>query len=177
MSFTTPLPSGATSYTGLTASMQADPEARHTGGAASVSSSRAFPIAEARCATHPVALEWVPDREKRVVPQDMIALCRRCPGRSSCLLWALTGREHGYWAGTTTADRERLRELGEDSIETADWVQELRRQEAGGVALHPAGEGSYWWYRKRRCHCAECRAANAAQRARERAKTRYRTVA
>lgn len=177
MSFTPPTPCSATSYTGLTASMQADPEARHTGGAASVSYSRAFPIADARCAAHPIALEWVPDREKRVVPELMVALCRRCTGRQSCLLWALAGRERGYWAGTTTADRERLRELGQDSIETADWVQEVRRQEAGGVALHPTGEGSYWWYRKQHCRCAECRAANAAQRARERTKTQCRTVA
>ena len=95
-----------TTYTELTASMQTDPEARHHGGAASVSSSpQTFPVEAARCATFPTPMEWVPDRERRVVPDMMAALCRRCPGRQSCLLWALAGQEQGYWAGTTTTFR------------------------------------------------------------------------
>lgn len=157
-------------YTSATASMQADPEARHGRDAASESYLRAFPIQDARCATSPTQMEWVPDRERSVVPDLMAALCRRCPGRQTCLLWALAGNEVGYWAGTTTADRAQLRRLGQDSIETAAWLQHLARQEATAGALHPEGEGSYRWYRQG-CRCGECKSANAAQRAHERAKS------
>ncbi|MCO7221543.1 hypothetical protein [Klenkia sp. PcliD-1-E] len=37
-------------------------------------------------------------------------------------------------------------------------------------ALHPAGEGHLRWYR-RGCRCSECRSANTALRAAERART------
>jgi hypothetical protein len=161
-------------YSGPTASMQVDPEARHCGGAASESSSAAFPIASARCATHPAVMEWVPDRERAVVPEAMTALCRRCPGRQGCLLWALAGRERGYWAGTTTADREQMAALGQRSVQTADWLQQLAADSASAPARHPRGQGSYWWYRRQKCRCAECRAANSARRAQERAKAKTR---
>ncbi|GAA4995368.1 hypothetical protein [Actinopolymorpha pittospori] len=75
-----------TPYTAVTASMQADPEARHCGGAASESFIRAFPIEAARCATYPTRMEWVPDRERGIVPDLLTALCRGCPGRQACLL-------------------------------------------------------------------------------------------
>lgn len=162
----------AAAYTDRTASMQADPEARHTRDVASESSSGTFPIETARCATYPTPMEWVPDRERRVVPDLMAALCRRCPGRQTCLLWALADGLDGYWAGTTTADREQLRQLGQPNVQTADWLQDLARRELTAGALHEPGEGSYWWYRRRGCRCGECRTANAGQRAQERAKTR-----
>lgn len=162
-----------TTYTELTASMQTDPEARHHGGAASVSSSpQTFPVEAARCATFPTPMEWVPDRERRVVPDMMAALCRRCPGRQSCLLWALAGQEQGYWAGTTTNDREIMRQLDQDDVDTADWLQDLARRELTDGALHPLGEGSYFWYRRRGCRCGECKTANAQARAQERAKAK-----
>lgn len=164
-------------YTDLTASMQTDPEARrHPGDAASVSSLRAFPIDAARCATYPITMEWVSDRERRVVPDLMAALCRRCPGRQACLLWALAGNEQGYWAGTTSTDRGLLRQMGQDSVEAADWVQDLGRRDLLDGALHPQGDGSYWWYKRRGCRCGECKAANAGTRASERAKARRRTA-
>ncbi len=174
----TKTPTSTLAYSDVTASMQVDPEARHAGDAASVSISGAFPIDGARCATYPTTMEWVPDHERRVVPELMSALCRRCPARQSCLLWALAGREHGYWAGTTTADRTTMLELGQRSVESADELQrlaraELARQQDGDQPLHAPGRGSYSWYRQR-CRCPECRAANSAQRAAERAKAKVR---
>lgn len=169
MSFT-----ATTAYTGLTASMQVDPEAPHPDEAASVSS-LAVSISNARCSSRPGAIEWVPDRERTVVPDAMATLCRRCESRQQCLIWALGGREVGYWAATTTADRKRMSELGETSVEAADRMQRLARSAETAGALHPAGEGSYWWYRRRHCRCTECMRANAKARAEERAKARCRT--
>ena len=157
-------------YTRSTAGMLADPEARHFGGAASESSPGRFPIEAARCATYPTQMEWVPDREKQVVPQLMAALCRRCPGRQACLLWALAENADGYWAGTTRADREQMKATDQLSVRTADWLQELARRDAAAGMLHHTGEGSYWWYRRRGCRCGECKGANAAARAQERAR-------
>lgn len=164
-------------YAVPTASMQVDPEARHLGDAASVSSAGSFPLASARCATYPTDLEWVPDRERPVVPDLVAALCRRCPGRQECLLWALAGREQGYWAGTTTADRAQLLERAESTVGAADQAQERARrrvEQSAGRPLHPAGEGSCGWYRNRGCRCTQCRAANSARRADERARARAR---
>ncbi|MDN5797464.1 MAG: WhiB family transcriptional regulator [Intrasporangium sp.] len=117
-------------------------------------------------------MEWVPDRERTIVPDVMAALCRRCPGRQECLLWALTGDEQGYWAGTTRADRLRMVSLEQTIVETADWLQDLARSEATAGAIHPVGDGSYFWYRRRGCRCTECKQANAAARAHERAVAR-----
>lgn len=159
-----------------TESMPTDPEAHRHGGRASESSSRPFPIRSARCATDPTSLEWVPDRERHVVPDTMVALCRRCPGRQACLLWALAGPEQGYWAGTTTADRAQMRQLELDSAAAADWLQDLARREFTAGALHAERRGSYWWYRRRGCRCGECKKANASQRSRERARVRCRVA-
>lgn len=164
-------------YTGGTASMQVVPEALHVGEAASETSLDRFPIETARCATPPDQMEWVPDREQAVVPPLMAALCHRCPGRRGCLLWALAGREEGYWAGSTTADRARMLAEGRQSITAADELQAYARAAAIEGALHPEGEGSYWWYRRRGCRCAECRGHNADARASERAKARDRQQA
>lgn len=144
-------------------------------GADAVSASlSAFPLDGARCATYPVPLDWVPDREGAVVPEVMGVLCRRCPAREACLRWAVSGGELGYWAGTTTADRDRMAGLGVCGVEAADRLQEQARADACAGALHCAGEGSYWWYRRRGCRCGECRTANASVRAEERARSRRR---
>ena len=165
-------------YASGTASMLVDTEAHPIRDAASESSAaRAFPIESARCATYPTPMEWVPDRELSVVPEVMTALCRRCPGRQTCLLWALAGKEQGYWAGTTTADRVQMGQLAQESIETADWLQALARRDHFDGALHAEGDGSYWWYRRRGCRCGECKSGNAVQRATERAKARCRVEA
>lgn len=176
MSITTDL--RPTPYTDTTASMQTDPEARHTGGAASESYLHRFPIEEARCATSsPDDVEWVPNREAAVVPSEMAALCRRCPARQTCLLWALAGDESGYWAGTTTADRQQMRQLGNSSVGTGDWLQErAARENPAGEPMHPLGEGSDRWYRAK-CRCTECRAANSKRRADDRAKAKMRAAA
>lgn len=167
---------GAVARLASTESMQPDPAARRSSDAVAVSLSRRFPIEDARCATHPTELEWVPDHERAVVPKPLAALCRGCSGRESCLLWAVAGNEQGYWAGTTTADRAQLRALGNHTIETADWIQQRARYAANTGALHAEGDGSYRWYRKG-CHCDECKAANAAQRAVERAHAKSRVAA
>lgn len=165
----------SSTYTDPTASMQVDPEAPRHGEAASVSSLGDFPLAGARCAAYDEQLEWVPDREQAVVPSVMAALCRRCPARQQCLVWALAGDEQGYWAGTTSADRQRMAGLEQTSVETAEWLQEMARRDAVAGALHAPGEGSYFWYRRRGCRCTECRQANAAARAHERQVARRKT--
>lgn len=161
--------------------MQADPEAHHFGGVASESSAgmSAFPVDRAPCASTVGDLEWVPDSEATLVPEEMLALCQSCPGRQDCLLWALREEETGYWAGTTTADREALASVGQGNVESADWLQRLARleeqiklQEERAAATHPPGMGCYREYRHSRCRCGECRAANAARRAAERARQR-----
>lgn len=39
----------------------------------------------------------------------LTALCNGCDIRSKCFQWALVHEEYGFWAGTTPADRRRLR--------------------------------------------------------------------
>ncbi len=160
-------------YAASTASMLPGPEARPRRDEASESSLKDFPIDSARCATETVELEWVPDREARVVPDVMAALCRRCPGREACLLWALTVGEPGYWAATTSADRIQMESHGCTTVDAADRLQDMARRQQLDGALHPPGEGSFWWYRRRGCHCAECRSANAVRRAGERDRARH----
>lgn len=168
----------AESYARGTASMQTDTEAHRLTGAASASSpATAFPLDQARCATTTEDLEWVPDHERSEVPPQMATLCRRCPGRQNCLLWALAGEESGYWAGTTTADRAVMLARGLDRVVDADRLQSkvIAANRAG--AQHAPGEGSYFHYRHRKCRCAECREANAAVRAEERSRARARLAA
>lgn len=156
--------------------MQVDPEALHRGGAASESFVHAFPISDAHCSVFPENLEWVPDRERPVVPDLMAALCRSCPGRQQCLLWALAGQEHGYWGGTTSSDRAQMRAQGDVDVAAAEQLQARARLEATCGAMHTLGEGSYFWYRRRGCRCAECRQANADARSLERAQARERAA-
>lgn len=37
------------------------------------------------------------------------ALCKQCPDFDVCLDWALAHEEQGIWAGTTNAERNRMR--------------------------------------------------------------------
>lgn len=159
-------------YAAGTTSMQVVPEALHRGGVASGSLSGAFPACTGRA-----DLDWVPDREALVVPRLQRRLCRSCPARSTCLTRALETRSVGYWAGTTTADRKALAGDAGPLLPELDARQdELARSLAAAAAadraqaLHPAGEGDLWWYRRRGCRCSQCRAANAAHRSAERAR-------
>jgi len=159
-------------YAAGTTSMQVVPEALHRGGVASGSRSGG-PVA---CAGR-ADLDWVPDREADVVPRLQRRLCRSCPTRSSCLTRALETRSVGYWAGTTTADRRALAgEAGPSLTELDAHQDDLARSLAAAAAadraqaLHPTGEGDLSWYRRRGCRCSECRAANSAHRAAERAR-------
>lgn len=53
---------------------------------------------------------FIPDKESR---DGLDAIkrqyCDPCPGRSACLRYALTYAMIGYWGGTDTAERRRLR--------------------------------------------------------------------
>lgn len=170
------------SYDQATASMLVDPEAPLIDGGASVSSS-ALPAA--RCARGPaVRLDWIPDLEAAVVPGPMQALCTGCLGRLSCLTRAVATRSQGYWAGTTTADRNQLVAAGRVDLAGADALQAAVRAvrssaevRDGAEALHPAGQGSLRWYRRRGCRCAQCRRCNADHRAAQRAAARQRAAA
>ncbi|WP_175484164.1 WhiB family transcriptional regulator [Modestobacter sp. DSM 44400] len=116
------------------------------------------------------------------MPRLQRRLCLSCPTRQSCLTRALETRSVGYWAGTTTADRAGLAGVDGPLLPLLDARQDqLARAAAAAAAadrakaLHPVGEGNLWWYRRRGCRCAECRAANAAHRAAERARAGSRT--
>lgn len=157
-------------YTGGTESMQADPEARHPGGGASVSISGGG--GRGLCADS--AEEWVPDRELPVVPDAMAGLCQACPRQQCCLQEAVAGRHAGYWAGSTSADREVMRQWGwvdRSAVAVLQQAARDRLRAAQSPALHTVGQGSQRWYR-RGCRCGQCRAAHAATRARERARKR-----
>lgn len=154
-------------YTGPTENIQGDLEAPSL-TAASGSSSFWRRITAPACAdTDPD--EWVPeDRERPVVPPRLAALCESCPGRAECLAWAIVSGSSGYWAGTTSADREAMTAAGNTSLEYADVLQAAERARRA-EPLHAPGWGSAQWYRKRGCRCDECLAASAARRAKQRA--------
>lgn len=161
-----------------------DPEAPSPRRATFGPTPAAAPHLEAACATRASDLEWVPDHELDAIPLAMLDACRRCPLRQTCLFRAIAGSEQGYWAGTTTTDRAHMLSLEHVSIETGDWLQQLaadaeneRRRDSDATAKHAPGEGSLRWYRRGRCRCIECRAANTAARAIERSRRRQRPAA
>jgi WhiB family redox-sensing transcriptional regulator len=62
----------------------------------------------AACVDHP-ALPWSEAR----VTDEMRAICGACPVKAACLAEALAAPDvRGVWAGTTPAERKRLRPAG-----------------------------------------------------------------
>ena len=63
---------------------------------------------------------FYPDDEDPVVKARMTQkaraelkpLCASCAFSAPCLEWAVANKEHGIWAGTTEADRKRIRRFG-----------------------------------------------------------------
>ena len=170
-----------------TANMQGGPAASPSGGVVESISAPA-------CASRS-DIDWVPEREAEVVPDEAYALCVSCPFRQGCLERALASGSDGYWAGTTMSQRGAMvaaaetpaddapaddapieppvAVAAEDLLGGADTrrAEVLAEREAAlarerAEALHSAGEGSLRWYR-RGCHCSECRGANAQRRARQ----------
>lgn len=104
----------------------------------SASTASAFPAA---CAGE-TSIDWVPTREALAVPREVALLCASCPLRETCLSWAIAWDASGYWAGTTTAQRQG---------------HGASAQPSDG---HAPGEGGYSHYR-RGCRCGECREGNS----------------
>lgn len=163
-------------YADSTESMRGGPEASSRSGRASVPvSDGARPPCAAR-----LDIDWVPARELDQVPDDARRVCQACPTRSACLLAALTLRSTGYWAGTNRAQRRGLDHVAVDLLpgylRALDAAAEARPTPAAAVevALHEAEAGGFRWYR-RGCRCSQCRAANSAERARERARAHEQT--
>ena len=160
-----------TIYAQRTASMPGEPAAPLHEGAARL---RPQDLRRAACVGSAARMDWVPDHEASVVPEQMRRICSGCADRLGCLQRAIGTGSEGYWAATTTADRKKLGGAGAMTIEGADAVQaELRarlaraEQQDLASALHPPGQGDLKWYRLG-CHCSQCRGCNAAKRAQER---------
>lgn len=51
----------------------------------------------------------IPDRESSKAPPEVLELCSTCPVRNFCLQEALDSGACGYWAGTTTGQRRKLK--------------------------------------------------------------------
>jgi hypothetical protein len=51
----------------------------------------------------------VPDKEDPEGLEGMRSYCNPCPVRGTCLRYALTYGLRGYWGGTDTAERRRLK--------------------------------------------------------------------
>ena len=174
----------ARGYRRGTESMQVDPAAllQLESAAASRPGDLAL-LNGAACAQPPVkSVEWVPEVEEVLVPAPVWRTCRGCPVRADCLRVAARLEAVGYWAGTTTRQREQLALASTVDLVAADGLHAaaLAAQEAAADAdavgrLHARGEGSVKWYR-RGCPCSECRAANTTRRAQERARARRRSA-
>lgn len=117
-------------------------------------------------------LEWVPDREASTVPAQLRELCLSCPLREACLAAAIDTDSEGYWAGTTTSDRRRLKRASRAVLVEVDRKVEAQLAADAEVALHEPGSGGLRWYRRGGCRCGECRRANAQNRAAQRARAR-----
>lgn len=69
----------------------------------------------AECSGYDPAIWFPPEIKQRAgqpvpgVPPRAAAICARCPVRRDCLEYALRNRVLGIWGGTTTHDRDRLR--------------------------------------------------------------------
>lgn len=63
---------------------------------------------DALCNGAPLEI-FVPDKEDEAGLAEARTYCDLCPVRESCLKYALTYGQRGYWGGTDTAERKRLR--------------------------------------------------------------------
>lgn len=64
----------------------------------------------APCAT--ADFDFIPDTETDAEAAEAEERwCRTCPSRTRCLAWAMLHRAEGYWAGTTTYQRDQLRRV------------------------------------------------------------------
>ena len=52
---------------------------------------------------------FVPDKEDEEGLNEARRYCNPCPVRGTCLRYALTYGQRGYWGGTDTAERKRLK--------------------------------------------------------------------
>lgn len=64
---------------------------------------------DAPCATAP--FDFIPDTETDDGLQAAQEWCQTCDVRTRCLAWAMLHRAEGYWAGTTTYQRDQLRRV------------------------------------------------------------------
>ncbi|MGW2213289.1 WhiB family transcriptional regulator [Streptomyces sp. NPDC001781] len=62
----------------------------------------------AACAGVPLDV-FVPDHENAEGLEEARRFCNPCPVRDTCLRYALTYGQRGYWGGTDTAERRRLK--------------------------------------------------------------------
>lgn len=63
---------------------------------------------EALCNGVPLDV-FVPDKEDPEGLEIARRYCNPCPVRNTCLRYALTYGQRGYWGGTDTAERRRLK--------------------------------------------------------------------
>jgi WhiB family transcriptional regulator, redox-sensing transcriptional regulator len=63
---------------------------------------------EALCNGVPLEV-FVPDKEDAEGLEEARQYCNLCPVRDTCLRYALTYGQRGYWGGTDTAERRRLK--------------------------------------------------------------------
>lgn len=168
-----------TSYAVATANLQVDTEASPHDGGASASFAQTFPVESADCGDR-VDLDWFPDYEQAHAPAAIRRLCGGCEARYGCLLWATVNEAPGYWAGTTTAQREAVPEDERTPAGATRLLWALHQQEAGAqeaaATFHEPGRGSRGYYRKG-CVCDECRTANAEAKRAERQRARARASA
>lgn len=172
-----------------TANMQGGPAASPSGGVVES-------ISASACASRS-DIDWVPEREAEVVPDEAYALCVTCPFRKGCLERALASGSDGYWAGTTMSQREAMVTAAEPpaddaladdapiepAVAVAVAVEDLlggadtRRAEVlaerEAVLARERAEALHSTgegslrWYRRGCHCGECRGANAQRRARQ----------
>lgn len=172
MSALTALLDDRTRYAGNTSDTHADPEAQPQASGSALSPA---------CAQYP-ELDWVPDTEDPTAPGFIHDLCSTCPLRTACLHVAVQMSEVGYWAGTTTNERTRLKAAGDITITAANRLRghtqrTLTADRRARLAMrnHTPGNGSLEHYRKG-CHCDECRRANRDRARRERRRRRHSRV-
>lgn len=162
-------------YDQATTSAQVDPEAHPSGGPPGSPTLATMNHLPVRWPCADIAAEWVPLREQALVPGPLVATCASCPLRGDCLAGAIARDEHGYWAGTTTADRRAMRSAGTTSLRAADACQTRAAQalaERSAAPTHAPGAAGYRGYRCG-CRCGRCRAGNTAARGAERRQSRH----